>query len=88
MTIKHDALDLTIQGPPGPTPPNLYGTSLHRDPQGWPTPTLDKFKLLHYEARVVGKRAIRIILECFLVQCYFHYSVSQFSHDMPEAQFN
>ena len=91
VTITHDVLDLTIQGPLQPPPPKKYGTSFYRDPQGWPspspTPILDMFKL-HYEARTVGKRTIHILVECFLVQSYFHYSVSNFSRDMPEAQFN
>ena len=44
------------QGPlcPGPLPPCT-----------WTPP--DIFKLVHYETRMVGQRAIRILLECFLV---------------------
>ena len=41
----------------GPCPPSPHRT--------W-TPA-EIFKLVHYETRMVGKRAIRILLECFLV---------------------
>ena len=47
VTITHDALDLTIQGP---------------------TPSSGMSKLVHYEACKVGKRAVLILLVCFLIQ--------------------
>ena len=56
MTITHDALDFTIQGPQdvGPhcaeTPPG-YGNSLYRIPH----PPKDMLKHVDYEARMVGK---------------------------------
>ena len=85
MTITHDSLDLTIQGPHsrhldmGPhcagttqvADPvfaggtnskggrDKHGTSLYRDPP-------PKFKLFHYDDRVVGNRTVCIRLECFL----------------------
>ena len=35
--------------------------------QGPSFPAPDMFRLVHYEAHTVGKRAVRIILECCLV---------------------
>ena len=46
-------LDATIQGPPA----------------GPGSPPPDMFKLVHYEARTVGKRAVSILIECFLLRC-------------------
>ena len=31
----------------------------------------DRFKLVHYEVRLVGKQAVGILLECFLVYYEF-----------------
>ena len=55
VTITHDALDLTIQGPPPPTDLTGQGPSRH------------VHKLVHYEAHTVCKWAVSILLECFLV---------------------
>ena len=69
MTITHDTLDVTIQGPPVRVPPQHIQTcsawtSLYREPSA---PLPDMFKHLHYEARTVGKQVVRILPECFLV---------------------
>ena len=56
-------LDLTVQGPHWPYPPpkppsepnptSIHGPLLYRDPPSLP----EMFKLVHYEARTVGKQA-------------------------------
>ena len=75
LTITHDALDLTIQGPTG-LPPNM-GTSRYREPSAPPnmfklvqphcTGTHPRPQHIHEACTVVGKRAVCILLECFLV---------------------
>ena len=34
-----------------------------------PPPPMDMFKLIHYEACMIGKRVVCSLLECFLVSC-------------------
>ena len=81
----HGTLDLTTQGPLGPLcPPSCTGT-----PWPWPRPDmfklvqlrphctgipLDMFKLVHYEAHMVGKWVVGILLECFLLTMYWQAS--------------
>ena len=84
VTITHDALDLTIQGPPPGLPPP------YRDPVSdiwwprlktcsnlftWGPPTTVNWHLVATEeARTVASRAARILVECFLVKiinCWF-----------------
>ena len=67
MTITHDAVDLTVQGPAlckGPlcTRPRLETCSLED-----PTPTSADIWWLAIEARMVGEWVVCILLECFLV---------------------
>ena len=71
VTITHDALDLTTPGMfkrvqlgphctgKPPTPPSVHGPPAL-------APPLDMFKLVHYEAGMIGKWAVGILLECFL----------------------
>ena len=75
--------DLTVQGPPWPhipdmgphctgTPPKSQPTSRHVQlgPHCKGTHTgspMDMFQLVHYEVLTVGKWAVRILLECFLI---------------------
>ena len=68
----------TRPAPPQPCPLR-YGTLLYKDyPRTYPCffktwtslyrpPPPDMFKFIHYAPRTVGKRAVRILLECFLV---------------------
>ena len=78
VTITYNALDLTIQGPPGLRPVPDMETSLNR--HSWSP--MGMFKLFqlepHYtetppppehvhETLKVGKRAADVLLECFLV---------------------
>ena len=49
-----------VQGFPRHVQTSSRWTSLCRNP-------LDIFKLVHYEARMVGKRVVGVLLECFLV---------------------
>ena len=65
VTITHDALDLTILVTP-PPPPGSALALLDMGPYCIGPPP-DMFKLVNYEARKVGKRAISILLEFFLV---------------------
>ena len=74
VVIKHDAFDLTIQGPP-------WTWSLIV--QGPPHPKPPALHLVAIEAHTVGKRAVHILLECFLVClcelkgfCVWHLSLS------------
>ena len=55
LTIAHDALNLTIQGPPPHS--NLFNFDLSVQGPLWPWP----------RPHMVGKRAVRILLECVLV---------------------
>ena len=76
VTTTHDALGLTTQGPflgPGPisrtkapTPPPSPRPSSYT---GTPPPHTHThmFRLVHYEACMVGKWSIGILLECFSV---------------------
>ena len=57
VTINHDTFDLTIPGPPW-----TWG-SLYRAP----TPKAPALHLVATEPHTVGKRAVHILLECFLV---------------------
>ena len=63
VIITHNALNLTIQGP-------LPQTCALPSLQGLP----DMFKLNHFEACTVGKRAVGILLEdykdCLLISCH------------------
>ena len=57
-------MNLTVKGT---QPPLDIFKLVHLGPHGIRTPSpLGTFKLIHYETRTVGKRAVRIALECFL----------------------
>ena len=70
VTINHDALDLTIQGPAPPlegspcsqTWSNLFSLDLT---------VLDMLKLVHYEAWTVGKWVVGIRLKSLFVKLNF-----------------
>ena len=80
VAITHDALDLTVQGPPTPTKDMLRFVKFDLTLQG-PPPTCskslnldltvqgppDKFKLVHNEAHVIGKQVVGLLLEYFLL---------------------
>ena len=74
VTINHDALDLTVQGP-GLLLLVTYGGQDCRHVQNCsledlivpPPPTGADIWWLATEACIVGERAVRILLECFLV---------------------
>ena len=66
VTITHDALDLTIQGPPSPSPAG-HGASLYMEPPA-PAPTpRDMFKLVHFETCAIGKQTVSFLIEYFVV---------------------
>ena len=52
--------------------PHGGGVPTAQDPSRFLHRPLDKFKLVHYEARTVGKRAVGILLECFLVYLFVY----------------
>ena len=60
-------------GPSAPATPDMGPHSI-----GTPGPAPDMFKLVHYEARKIGKWPVHTLLECFLVGTYecrvFQYS--------------
>ena len=71
MTITHDALNLTIQEPPwsqppGPAPPGIFKL-VQLGPHCTETPAPDMFKPVYFETRMVGMRAVGILVECFFV---------------------
>ena len=54
--------------PPSPTPragSNFFKLDL--TVQGLPTPSPEMFQLAYFKASMVGKRAVGILLKCFLV---------------------
>ena len=59
VTIAHDALDITVQGPPQRVQTCSTWTALYTEPP-------------RHERRMVGRRAVGVLLECFLVQCSVH----------------
>ena len=71
MTITHNALDLTIQvlsSVQGLGPDPLCAEEpLQLWCWPWPPSDMDMFRLRHYEARMVGKQVVGILLEYFLV---------------------
>ena len=81
VTITHDALDLSIERlpPSWPQSPIMFLPLLNISPHCKGTPHLDMFKLFKIfvghmfflwatdTPRQVGKSAVRILLECFLV---------------------
>ena len=79
MPIAHSALELRIQEPPSlhKAPPPVQGSSrpttsgifkrVQLGPHCTGTPPPHMFKLVHYEARMVGRLPVGILLECFLV---------------------
>ena len=86
VAITHDTLVVTIQRPPSLSWPQPFPTDMGPHCAGIPwtlpfsnmgphcTGTLHTY----YEARMVGKRALRILVECFLVGYIFH-----FLHSIP-----
>ena len=82
MTIIHDALDLIVQSP---IPVPLLMTSGSQDWTPFRSCSLDNLTVqaktgadiswLATEASAVGKRVIRILLECFLV-CFLLFAAS------------
>ena len=82
MTIIHGATEFRHAAPPSPHDMDMFklhhlGTpcsclfnldlTVKTDTTG-KHPPVDLFKLLSYEACTVAKRAVSILLECFLVQ--------------------
>ena len=73
VTTTYDGLNCTRQGSSWSqnqthtTPPPDMGPHCTGSPPQALVPSLDKFKLVHYEARTVGKRAVRILMKVFLV---------------------
>ena len=79
VIVTHDALDLIIHGA-RTSPPKICTP---------PSPRM--FKLVHYEARTVGKRTVGILQECFLVfmcseNCQIMLRVRQKRRDMQLTQ--
>ena len=73
-TFTRDTLDLTVQGPSSPgsspadmAPQHIWTPSCGLLHIGTHWTYIDKLKFVHYEADTVGKRAMGILLECFLV---------------------
>ena len=78
MTIAHDALDLTIEEPPGPAPlctGTLQLPILISDGKDWrpvqtcslEDPVLTSGRWLLKYIHTVGERAVCILMKCFLV---------------------
>ena len=99
VTITHDALELTTQGPPPPSaahpPTEILLVPATASPDMFKLlqlglhctgslPSQGMFKLFHYEAHTVGRRVVDILLECFLV---FHISAHIWMLDGRFLQF-
>ena len=65
MTITHDALDLTILGPPL-TCSNLLNLDLTLQ-QPPPSPSPPPRTFVHYKKCTIGKWTVGILLQCFLI---------------------
>ena len=60
---------LPVQGTTGPAPSEICSNLFNLDLTAQELPS-EMFKLIHYQARRVGKRAIGILLECFRVPVF------------------
>ena len=70
MTITYDGLDLTMQGPLPPTCSDLFNLDLAvQGPNVLTCPNLNFTVKGHHlpPPLMVSKRAVRILLECFLI---------------------
>ena len=77
VTITHDALHLTVQShpvpEPAPLPPLVIWDMTTPPPPDMGPPTNQSWHLVATEARTVRNRAVRILLECFLVYVCKHF---------------